>query len=145
MSDQTSLPELTPEQKKTKRRKDLWQLDIPLVLGLLLCGFLSVIEFRRAFEGVGRAWVYAFQWPLIGAVCCWIWYRYRTEGNVTQGFISKWKQRVAALEAEAKSAELHNDEVKAGVTPDDPDLQEWQHYVEDLQRREPPGHPPTQK
>ena len=145
MSEQTPRPALSPEEKKTKRRKDFWQLDLPLVLGLSLCIFLSIIEFRRAGEGVGRAWVYAFQWPLIGAICCWIWYRYRTEGNVTKGFTNKWKQRIDLLEAEAKAAEQHNDEVSAAVAPDDPDLQDWQHYVQDLQRREPPGHPPTEK
>ena len=112
------------------------------MLGLLLCGSLSVIEFQRAFDGIGRAWVYAFQWPLIGAVCCWIWYRYRTEGNVTKGFTNKWKQRVAALEAQAQAAELHNEEVKAAIEPTDPELLEWKHYVDDLQRREPPGQPP---
>lgn len=142
MSDLNPAPALTPEEKKSKRRKDLWQLDIPLVLGLLLCGSLSVIEFQRAFDGIGRAWVYAFQWPLIGAVCCWIWYRYRTEGNVTKGFTNKWKQRVAALEAQAQAAELHNEEVKAAIEPTDPELLEWKQYVDDLQRREPPGQPP---
>ncbi|CAB4666700.1 unannotated protein [freshwater metagenome] len=142
MSDLNPAPALTPEEKKSKRRKDLWQLDIPLVLGLLLCGSLSVIEFQRAFDGIGRAWVYAFQWPLIGAVCCWIWYRYRTEGNVTKGFTNKWKQRVAALEAQAQAAELHNEEVKAAIEPTDPELLEWKKYVDDLQRREPPGQPP---
>jgi len=145
MSDPTPTPELTPEQKKSKRRKDLWQLDIPLVLGLLLCSSLSVIEFQRAFDGVGRAWVYAFQWPLIGAVCCWIWYRYRTEGNITKGFTKKWKQRIELLEAETKAAELHNEAVNAAVNPSDPELLEWKHYVDDLQRREPPGHPPIEK
>ena len=144
MSEQPAPPALSPEEKKAKRRKDFWQLDLPLVLGLALCGFLTIVEFRRATEGVGRAWVYSFQWPLIGAICCWIWYRYRTEGNVTKGFTSKWKQRLEQIEAEVQEAEKIADVKNAGISSTDAGLQEWQHYVDDLHRREPPGEPPAE-
>lgn len=129
------------EQRRARRRRDLWQLDVPLAFAVMLCTTLTVIELRRASEGVWRAWAYTFEWPLIGVICCWIWYRYRTEGSVTRRFTSRWKARVEQYEAEFEAAERSASAKGPTIDPEDPQLQEWQRYVDDLQRREPPGEP----
>ncbi|MDA3021327.1 MAG: hypothetical protein O2943_01425 [Actinomycetota bacterium] len=71
------------------RRRNFWQLDIPMVLAVIMCSVFTVIEVRRAGEGVGRAWAYAVEWPMIGLFCVWIWYRYRKEGSITKGFAAR--------------------------------------------------------
>lgn len=136
----TQVP-LTAKEKKTKRLRDLWQLDIPLVIAIALCSTFTVIEVRRAGEGVGRAWAYSIQWPLIGIICCWIWYRYRTEGSVTKSFTSKWKTKLQELEDEVQEADRLTEQAQPKIDEADPALQEWREYVEDLHRREPPGGP----
>jgi hypothetical protein len=72
--------QLTAEEMKAKRKKDFWTLDLPLVFGLTLCTTFTIIEGVRGFDGNGRALAYAFQWPTIGAIIIWIWYRYKREG-----------------------------------------------------------------
>ncbi len=138
------------------RRRDFWQLHVPLVLVLTLCTVITVIEVRRATEGVWRAWAYMFEWPMIGLFAIWIWHRYRKEGSVTRGLADRWRERVAQLGAEADAAEQaapgqvepHASSPIEPVTPvtpmNDPELRQWQEYVEDLQRREPPGQPPPE-
>ena len=115
------------ERERSRRRRDIWQLHVPLVFALILCTSLTIIEVRRAGEGVGRAWAYSFEWPLIGIVCIWIWMRYRKEGNLTRSIAAAHEQ--AAKEAEAE--------------PVDPQLQEWQEYLDQLHRTDPPGQPPN--
>jgi len=141
MSEQTPHGLLTAKERKAKRIRDLWQLDIPLVIAIALCSTFTVIEVRRAGEGVGRAWAYSFQWPLIGIICCWIWYRYRTEGSVSKGFTSKWKANLQKLEDEVQAADRLVEQAQPTIDEADPELQEWREYVEDLHRREPPGGP----
>jgi hypothetical protein len=141
MSEQTPLVPLTVKEKKAKRLRDLWQLDIPLVIAIALCTTFTIIEVRRAGEGISRAWAYSFQWPLIGIICCWIWYRYRTEGSVTKGFTSKWKSNLRKLEDEAQEVERLAEQAQPKIDDTDPELQDWRRYQEDLHRREPPGGP----
>ncbi|MFA7323002.1 MAG: hypothetical protein WC005_01460 [Candidatus Nanopelagicales bacterium] len=142
MPDQQSRRQQTPAERKAQRRKDLWQLDLPLVFAIALCTTLTVVEMRRATEGVWRAWAYTFEWPMIGIICCWIWYRYRKEGSVTKGFSAKWKARIEQYEAEIESLDRKTGEAQPSIPAEDPQLQEWQRYVDDLHRREPPGEPP---
>jgi hypothetical protein len=141
MSEERPPLPLTAKERKAKRLRDLWQLDIPLVISTALCTTFTVIEVRRASEGVSRAWAYSVQWPLIGIICCWIWYRYRTEGSVTKGFTSKWRANLKKLEGEAQQAERLNEQAQPKIDETDPDLQEWREYLDDLHRREPPGGP----
>jgi hypothetical protein len=84
--------------------RDFWQLHVPLVLVLTLCTVITIIEVRRASEGVWRAWAYMVEWPLIGLFTIWIWHRYRTEGSVTKGLAARWRDRVARLSAESDAA-----------------------------------------
>ena len=154
-----------PARRSRGGWRDFWQLHVPLVLVLSLCTFITIIEVRRASEGVWRAWAYMFEWPLIGLFTIWIWHRYRTEGSVTKGFVDRWKERVASLSAasehepDAKGSGPrptpadHSFEARDGsasaADPADPgigadeQLQAWNAYVEDLRRREPPGAPPA--
>lgn len=171
MSRRTPGRELTPEERKAKRKKDFWTLDLPLIFGLALCSTFTVIEAVRAFDGNGRALAYAFQWPTIGAIIIWIWYRYKREGlpaaeddtaliNEDQnseppttpkpkrrslGFADHYKARVEEAGAEYAAALHAADEVdRAPAIPEsDEGLQDWKAYVADLNKRQPPGHPPS--
>lgn len=179
--------ELTPEERKAKRKKDFWTLDLPLIFGLALCSTFTVIEGSRALQGNGRAFAYTFEWPIIGALIFWIWYRYKHEGltvddenvddeNVDDenavvteadsgggaisaptpkprkqrrslGFSDHYKARVEEAAVEYAAALHAADEINhAPVIPEsDEGLQEWKAYVADLNRREPPGQPPSSK
>jgi hypothetical protein len=173
-------PTLTAEELKAKRKRDFWTLDIPLVFGLALCTTFTVIEIVRAFDGNGRALAYAFQWPTIGAIIVWIWFRYKREGlpranddetsagetspsetsphatsaeqpgtpprmRRSLGFADHYRAKVEEAGAEYAAALHAADKVDhAPVIPEtDEGLRDWQAYVADLNRREPPGHPPT--
>jgi hypothetical protein len=167
-------PELSPEELKAKRKRDFWTLDIPLVFGLALCTTFTIIEIVRAFDGNGRALAYSFQWPTIGAIIIWIWFRYKREGSPTEsddeaasesvardgsspeatraparkrrslGFADHYRAKVEEAGAEYAAALHAADEVDhSPVIPEtDEGLRDWQAYVADLKRREPPGHPP---
>ena len=128
------------------RWRDFWQLHVPLVLVLALCTAATIIEARRAEEGVLRAWAYMIEWPLIGAFAVWIWYRYRHEGRVTTNFAEKWKVRVEQITAEADAEEALRSTSGAASSDTleaaDPELEAWQTYVKDLEQRQPPGGPP---
>jgi hypothetical protein len=128
-----------PPPPPRSRYRDLWQLHIPLVIVLAVCAALTVIEARRATEGVWRAWWYMIEWPLFGLFAIWVWYRYRHEGSVTKGMVQRWRNRVEALNAEADRAAE-----PPPIPIDDPDLQAWTDYRDDLRRRQPPGGPGDQ-
>ena len=66
----------TPRSARDRRR-DILTLDLPLAFGITLCTVLTMVEATRAVGGNARSWAYTFEWPLIGAFICWIWYRYR--------------------------------------------------------------------
>ena len=118
----------TPEGRR--RVKDLLTLHLPLVIVVAFCAFATVIEFQRAQEGVSRAWVYTFQWPIIGLFAVVVWNRYRKHGNLTRWFTDRIRARIAAMEPEETA-----DEARA-EKPIDPDEAAWQDYVDDLRRRE---------
>lgn len=130
-------------EPRPSRRREILTLDIPLVLGLILCTTLTFVEASRAAEGNGRALAYTFQWPLIGAFIVWIWYRYRIgihrktasqsgadERPKRRGITNHYREQVAAAQAAQDES--------------DAQLQAWQQYVDDLQRRDPPGQPPAE-
>ena len=141
MADPTPMSEA---DRRRQRRRDVWQLHVPLVLVLLLCTVLTIVEARRAGDGVWRAWAYMFEWPLIGLFALWIWNRYRTHGSVTRGLADRWRAHVAQYGVNLDEEDPGTDPASPpALAPLDPDLQAWQGYVEDLHRRDPPGQPPT--
>lgn len=122
------------------RQRDFWTLHVPLVLVLILCTVVTVIEFRRANEGVWRAWIYLFEWPLIAAFAVWMWYRFTHESG--GGFLRRWRERIANLEAEADRQERLEREraerlrAQAEQEATDPQLAAWREYQRDLRRQD---------
>lgn len=117
----TETEEPEPARRSRGGWRDFWQLHVPLVLVLSLCTFITIVEVRRASEGVWRAWAYMFEWPLIGLFTIWIWHRYRTEGSVTKGFVNRWRDRVASLSAESANESDPDEADPAGSDPDGPE------------------------
>ena len=113
-----------PDPPARSRWRDVWTLHIPLVLVLALCVGATVIEFRRANEGVWRAWIYLFEWPLIGAFAVWMWVRFRREAG--GGFARRWRERVERAAQPPAEA--------PGASPADPELQAWRDYQRGLGR-----------
>ena len=119
-------------EEKRSKVKDFWQLHIPLVLVLALCTFATIIEARRASEGVDRALIYTFQWPLIGVFAIVVWNRYRKHGNLTKWFTDRYRDRIRQFQRE-------DAEIRTEVT--DPDEIAWREHLQELRRSDPPGGP----
>ncbi len=120
--------------ENSRKIKDAFTLHLPLVIVLALCTVATVIEYGRAQEGVGRAWAYTFQWPIIGLFAIVIWNRYRKHGSLTRWFTDRYRNRIAAFTAEAEAVEAAKE-----PEPIDPDEQAWAEYVADLRRRDEQG------
>ena len=123
------------------RMRNFWQLDVPLVVVLILCTTITVIEARRATEGIWRAWIYLFEWPMIGAFAVWIWYRFTHEEG--GGFVRRWRERVARLEAQAQVQEQAQTDAEAvrQQEDDDPELAAWRSYQRQLRESDAERHP----
>ena len=120
---------MADEKPARDRKRDFWQLDLPLVLVLILCTVLTIVEIRRAGDGNWRAWVYSFEWPLIAAFAIWIWARFRAEGNPAKAAARRWRANIERFEREAAVEEQ---------AQHDPELRAWRDYVRDLEDEEPP-------
>ena len=107
------------------RKKDFWQLDLPLVVVLAICISATVIEVGRAGAGNWRAFVYSVEWPLIGAFAIWMWIRFKREGGSFRGITQRWQDRVAQYEAEADATETAKPQPPAEP---DPQLDAWNTY-----------------
>lgn len=119
-----------------QKRKDFWQLHVPLAVVLAFCAYATVIEFSRAQEGITRAWVYTFQWPIIGIFAVVVWNRYRKHGSLTKSISKYFRDRAKRFEA------MEEDPVAPERTPSDPDEVAWKDYVRRMQQENPPGGPP---
>ncbi|MBM3670362.1 MAG: hypothetical protein FJW97_10195 [Actinobacteria bacterium] len=117
-----------------RKLKDFWQLHIPLVLVLTLCTFATIVEVRRAGEGVDRAFVYSFQWPLIGVFAVVVWNHYRRHGNLTKWFTDRYRNRIDQYQREDAAPDAENL---------DADAIAWQEHVRELRLKDPPGGPPS--
>ncbi len=140
--DPAAQPVKQDERERARRRRDIWQLHLPLAFALILCTTLTIVEVRRAGEGVWRAWAYSFEWPMIGVVCIWIWFRYRKQGSITKSLATRWRARVARIEEEFNAAQDGAITEEPLAEPKDPQLQQWQDYLDELHRNDPPGRPP---
>ncbi len=119
-----------------QRRKDFWQLHVPLVIVLAFCSYATMIEFGRAQEGIDRAWVYTFQWPIIGIFAIVVWNRYRKHGSLTKSISKYFRERAKRFESLKELPELAQPVVV------DPDELAWKEYVAKMQQENPPGGPP---
>ena len=121
-------------EEKRSKVKDFWQLHTPLVLVLALCTFATIVQARRAGEGVDRSLVYTFQWPLIGVFAVVVWNHYRKHGNLTKWFTDRYKKRIERYQKE-------DDMTVQELT--DPDAIAWQEHLRELRLNDPPGRPPN--
>jgi hypothetical protein len=119
-----------------QKRKDFWQLHVPLAVVLAFCAYATVIEFGRAQEGITRAWVYTFQWPIIGIFAVVVWNRYRKHGSLTKSISKYFRDRAKKFEA------MEVDSVAPEPIVDDPQEIAWKDYVRKMQQENPPGGPP---
>jgi len=117
-----------------QRWKDAWQLHLPLVIVLAFCSYATVIEFSRAQEGVTRAWVYTFQWPIIGIFAIVVWNRYRKHGSVTKSISKYFRERAKKFES-MEAEPIERESV-------DPDELAWKAHVAKMRQEDPPGRPP---
>ena len=126
------------QERPRSRVRDFWQLDVPLALALILCTTFTVIEVMRASDGVWRAWVYMVEWPLIGAFCIWIWYRFKHEKG--GGFVRRWKERVARYSAQAEDQQATGSvSVTQPEAASDPELAAWREYQRKVRQEDPPA------
>lgn len=110
--------------------KDFWTLHVPLVLVLTLSISATLIEYRRAGEGVARAWAYTFQWPIIGIFGVIVWNRYRRHGNLSQWFTNRYRQRIAAFQDEDRQREAREAAAERRHREEsDPDAIAWREHV----------------
>ena len=119
------------------RIKDFLQLHLTLVVVLALCTTMTIIEARRASEGVDRALAYAFQWPLIGVFAFVVWNHYRRHGKLTRWFSDRYRARIEAFQ--------RSDDAATPSLSDDPEVIAWREHVRELRRVDPPGGPPGAK
>ncbi len=120
-----------------QRQKDFWQLHVPLVIVLAFCSYATMIEFGRAQEGIDRAWVYTFQWPIIGIFAIVVWNRYRKHGSLTKSMSKYFRERAKRFE----SMEVEPAATESVVV--DPDELAWKEYLAKMQQENPPGGPPV--
>lgn len=137
--------ELEQTTKPRSKWFDFWTLHVPLVVVLAISISATIIEYNRAMEGIGRAWAYTFQWPLIGVFGIIVWNRYRKHGNLTKGFTRYFHERAARFTAEAEAEERAEAErlQRERELRETPEAQAWDQYVRELHRKDPPGGPPT--
>jgi len=121
-----------PMSEGRRRWKDILTLHLPLVIVLALCTFATINQYFRAQEGVGRAWVYTFQWPIIGLFAIVIWNRYRKHGNLTKWFTDRYRDRIRQFQRE---------DAETGMEVTDPDEIAWREHLQELRRSDPPGGP----
>ncbi len=125
-----------------RRMKDFLTLHIPLVLVLALSITATVIEYRRAGEGVARAWAYTFQWPIIGIFGVIVWNRYRRHGNLSRWFATRYRERIAAFQDEDRQREAREaDADRRQREESDPDAVAWREHVSRLQAQAAPVEP----
>lgn len=127
-----------PEDRPPRSRKrDFWQLDLPLIVVLGICISATVIEVGRAGAGNWRAAVYSIEWPLIGAFAIWMWIRFKREGGSFRGITQRWQDRVAQYEAQATAEDAASAAAKDGTPREqDPQLDAWNTYRASVRERD---------
>ena len=124
-SDATAAAATAPKRLNVR---DIVTLDLPLVIVLTLCTVATIIEFTRALDGVSVAWVYTFQWPIIGVFAYVIWDRYRQGGRTLAAFQRLARPRPNFISKRAAKP--------APYTPEEE--RAWLDYLDELNRANPP-------
>lgn len=103
------------------------RLHAVLVVGLSAAAFATWFEWTRAQSGHEVAWVYTFEWPVLGAFGIYLWWR--------------------LLTGDRRPAHEADDTPPAPVAPAEPDaeLAAWQAYLERLHEADPPGRAPHER
>ena len=118
-------PTPTPAPKPRSFWRNFWQLDVPGIVVLVGCAVATSVEFTRAGDGVWRAWVYTFEWPLIGLFAIWVWYRYRIRDGIRR-----------TPKPRTRDAQTEDD-------PVDPALSRWQEYQRKIRENATPDDKPA--
>lgn len=120
--------------------RDIITLDLPLVIVLTLCTVATIIEFTRALDGVSVAWVYTFQWPIIGVFAYVIWDRYRQGGRTLAAFQRLARPRPNFISKRAAgltpSRTARRAPKPAPYTPEEE--RAWLDYLDELNSANPP-------
>jgi len=124
--------------------RDIVTLDLPLVIVLTLCTVATIIEFTRALDGVSVAWVYTFQWPIIGVFAYVIWDRYRQGGRTLAAFQRLARPRPNFISRRATGltpSRAAKRAARRAAKPAPYTLEEeraWLDYLDELNRANPP-------
>lgn len=136
-SDATAAAATAPKRLNVR---DIITLDLPLVIVLTLCTVATIIEFTRALDGVSVAWVYTFQWPIIGVFAYVIWDRYRQGGRTLAAFQRLARPRPHFISRRAAgltpSRAAKRAPKPAPYTPEEE--RAWLDYLDELNRANPP-------
>ena len=97
------------------RRDGVMTIHVGLVLAEVICVSAFAFELSRALSGNTLSWAYVFEWPILGAYAVYMWHKLLRDAR-----------------GESKPV--------ASVEHDDPQLDEWNHYLEEVHRNDPhPG------
>lgn len=110
-----------------------FRLHLTLAIALPLCLAAGAFELTRALSGHAVGWIYAVEWPLIGAYGVYLWWRLLHEVRA---------EARGPADRETGGAGAAAEPVDAHPADADPELQAWQDYLARLHAADPPGGPP---
>ena len=97
-----------PESVEPKRRKRIG-LHLTYAAGMALCVGALTVECLRAADGNALSWIYVVEWPILGSMGTYLWWKLLHEDGTFAAKSSRRDLR-AALEAASKSSALFSDQ-----------------------------------
>jgi len=110
-----------------------FRLHLTLAIALPLCLAAGAFELTRAMSGHEIGWIYAVEWPLIGAYGVYLWWRLLKETRAEARDLA-----VGDVPADDAGTAAAADQ----AAENDPELAAWQAYLARLHETDPPGGPP---
>ena len=110
-----------------------FRLHLTLAIALPVCLAAGAFELTRAMSGHEIGWIYAVEWPLIGAYGVYLWWRLLKE------------TRAEVRDLAAGNVPADDASTAPATDPaaeNDPELAAWQAYLTRLHEVDPPGGPP---
>ena len=95
------------------KRESVTTIHVGLVLAEAICISAFGFELSRALSGNTLSWAYVFEWPILGVYAVYMWHRLLRDAR-----------------GESKPVE--------GPTEDDPQLDAWNRYLEEVHRNDRP-------